>query len=257
MGYIRQNSSRVKEISQITIKQLLSSNTIAANDTITNANFAQLKEGFDLLNSAFGISIQNKSLNFPTGRVKIGDIKANLLRLPIEGYTSIQLNGANGQILGTGINLVNDAFIGRHAIVGDENTGGRLRLIVDRTYTEENLQPGIPGQVRFVGDDYEGYLEAGEVQATFSFDILGGSPGVSPSDTISLLYNGATAGSASFTSNSSVTAQLLVDSILSNPTGPCLAEYTYNTVTVIALPGEGDSANGDTIEVVGTVRVSS
>ena len=108
----------MKEISQITIKQLLSSNTIAANDTITNANFAQLKEGFDLLNSAFGISIQNKSLNFPTGRVKIGDIKANLLRLPIEGYTSIQLNGANGQILGTGINLVNDAFIGRHAIVG-------------------------------------------------------------------------------------------------------------------------------------------
>lgn len=93
----------MKELSQITIKQLLASNTVGANNSITNSNFSQIQEAILLLNNAFGISIQDKSMDYPSGRLNVGGIKSNLLRLPITGTTSIQLNGANGEILASGI----------------------------------------------------------------------------------------------------------------------------------------------------------
>jgi len=146
----------MKELNQITIKQLLASNTIGANNLITNANFSQLNEAIQLINKAFGISIQEKSMDFPAGKLNVGSLKSNLVRLPIQGNTAIQLNGNNGEILANGLNTINDAFIGRHAVVGNSNTGGRLRLVLDRTHTNPLLQPGIPGQVRYIGDDYQG-----------------------------------------------------------------------------------------------------
>lgn len=244
----------MKELNQITIKQLLASNTIGANNLITNANFSQLNEAIQLINNAFGISIQEKSMNFPSGKLNVGTLKSNIIRLPIQGNTSIQLNGNNGEVLANGLNTINDAFIGRHAIVGNSNTGGRLRLVLDRTYTDPTLQPGIPGQVRYIGDDYQGYLQYGEVKATFSFDI--GSTGAT-GQTIAVLYNGVTAGTGSWTFNNTITAQQLVNSILNNPTGPCLAEYNLNTVTLIALDGAGSSANSDAITISGSIPVSS
>jgi hypothetical protein len=244
----------MKELNQITIKQLLASNTIGANNSITNSNFSQLNEAIQLINNAFGISIQDKSMNFPAGKLNVGNLKSNLIRLPIQGNTAIQLNGSNGEVLANGINTINDAFIGRHAIVGNANTGGRLRLVVDRTHTDPTLQPGIPGQVRYIGDDYQGYLEYGEVKATFSFTI--GSTGTT-GQSVSVLYNGTTAGTASWTYNNTLTAQQLVDAILNNTTGPCLAEYNLNTVTVIALDGAGSSANTDTITISGSIPVGA
>jgi hypothetical protein len=240
----------MQELSQITIKQLLASNTIGANNQITNANFSQLQEGFNLLNKAFGISIQDKSLNFPTGKLNVGNLKANLVRLPIEGTTSIQLNGANGDIISSGLNTVNDIFGGGNVIVGNSNKGGRLRLVLDRTYTDDTILPGVAGQIRFTGNDYEAYFEVGEVRATFSFDI--GSTGAT-GQTISVLYNGTTAGTTSWLDNGTITAQQLVSAISNNPTGPCLAEYNLNTVTIIALPGLGSTSNGDTITLSGAV----
>ena len=244
----------MKELNQITIKQLLASNTIGANNSITNSNFSQLNEAIQLINNAFGISIQDKSMNFPAGKLNVGSLKSNLIRLPIQGNTSIQLNGSNGEVLANGINTTNDVYVGRHAIVGNANTGGRLRLILDRTHLDENLQPGIPGQVRYIGDDYEGYLEYGEVKATFSFTI--GSTGTT-GQSISVLYNGTTAGTASWTYNNTITAQQLTDAILSNTTGPCLAEYNLSTVTIIALDGSGSSANTDTVTISGSIPVGA
>jgi hypothetical protein len=244
----------MKELNQITIRQLLASNTIGVNNTITNANFAQLQEAILLINSAFGISIQDKSLNFPKGRIITGTITADTLRLPVTGSANIQLKGSNGEISTNSIITLNDAIIGGNAIIGSSNTGGRLRLILDRTYTDESLLPGVPGQIRFIGSDYEAYLSFGEVQASFSFDI--GSTG-SSGQTIAVLYNGVTAGQASWLNNNTVTAQSLVDNILSNPSGPCLADYSLNTVTVKALPGLGATANGDTVTISGSVPVSA
>ena len=244
----------MKELNQITIKQLLASNTIGANNSITNSNFSQLNEAIQLINNAFGISIQDKSMNFPAGKLNVGSLKSNLIRLPIQGNTSIQLNGSNGEVLANGINTANDVYVGRHAIVGNANTGGRLRLVVDRTHTDANLQPGIPGQVRYIGDDYQGYLEYGEVKATFSFTI--GSTGTT-GQSVSVLYNGATAGSASWTYNNTITAQQLTNAILSNTTGPCLASYNLSTVTIIALDGAGSSANTDTVTISGSVPVGA
>jgi len=45
----------MKELNQITINQLLASNTIGVNNSITNANFGQLEEAFSLLNNAFDL----------------------------------------------------------------------------------------------------------------------------------------------------------------------------------------------------------
>ena len=52
---------------------------------------------------------------------------------------SIQLNGSNGEVLANGLNLINDAYIGRHAIIGDSNNGGRLKLILD-LLTEKKIK---------------------------------------------------------------------------------------------------------------------
>jgi hypothetical protein len=240
----------MQELSQLTIKQLLASNTIGANNQITNANFSQLQEGFVLLNRAFGISIQDKSLNFPTGKLNVGNLKSNLIRLPIEGTTSIQLNGSNGDILSSGLNTTNDIFAGGNVIVGNANKGGRLRLVLDRTYTDNTLLPGIAGQIRFTGNDYEGYFEVGEVRSTFSFDI--GSTGTT-GQSISVLYNGTTAGTTSWNTTNTITAQQLVSAIANNTTGPCLAESNLNTVTIVALPGLGSASNGDTITFSGAI----
>ena len=244
----------MKELNQITIKQLLASNTIGANNSITNANFSQLQEAILLINRAFGISIQDKTLNFPTGKITTSIITADILRLPVSGNSSIQLRGSNGEITANGLSTTNDIFAGGNVLVGSSNTGGRLRLILDRTYTDESLKPGIPGQIRFIGGDYEAFLSFGEVQASFSFDI--GATGAS-GQTIAVLYNGVTAGQASWNINNTLTAQSIVDNIASNPSGPCLAEYSLNTVTIKAVPGLGATANGDTVTVSGTIPVSA
>lgn len=243
----------MKELNQITINQLLASNTTGVNNSITNANFAQLEEAILLLNNAFGVSIQDKTLNFPAGKINVGTLKADTIRLPIDGNVSIQLKGNNGEISSNGIVTVNDIIAGRDSIVGASNTGGRLRLVLDRTYIDESIRPGIPGQIRFIGGDYEAYVNYGEVQASFSFDIE--SSGITGDD-ITLLYNGVTAGSALWLNDNVVTAQSLVDDILSNPSGGCLAEYSLNTVTIKALPGLGATANSDTVTISGSVPVS-
>jgi hypothetical protein len=244
----------MKELNQITIKQLLASNTIGANNSVTNANFAQLQEAILLLNNAFGISLQNKTLNFPSGKINVGSIKADLINLPVTGNSSIQLKGSNGEITANGIIATNDIIAGNNLIVGSGNSGGRLKLILDRTYTDESLLPGAPGQIRYIGDDYEGYLNFGEIQASSSFVI--GSTGAS-GDTIAVLYNGVTAGQASWNINNTLTAQAITDAILNNTTGPCLADYNLNTVTIKALPGLGTTANGDTITISGSIPVNA
>ena len=237
----------------MTIKQLLASNTIGANNSITNSNFAQLQEAILLINNAFGISIQDKSMNFPEGRINLGLLKSNIVRLPINGTTSIQLNGSNGEVLSNGLNTINDALIGRHAIIGTSNNGGRLRFIIDRTYTDESIQPGIPGQMRFIGQDYEVFLKYGEVKASFSFAV--GATG-STGQTIAVLYNGVTAGQTSWQYNNVYTSQLLAQAVINNTGGPCLAQYNLNTVTLLALPGLGASGNSDIITVTGSVPTS-
>jgi hypothetical protein len=191
-------------------------------------------------------------MNFPSGKINVGTLKSNLIRLPIEGATSIQLNGANGEILATGLNLANDAFIGRHAIVGNANTGGRLKLIFDRTHVDESIQPGQPGQVRFIGTDYEGYVLYGEIKANFSFDINSGSVG----QTITVKYNSLIVGTATWSSSATTTAQLLVKSIVENPLSTCYASYSLNTITILALDGTGSAANGDVVDIVGLISTN-
>jgi len=244
----------MKELNQLTIKQLLASNTIGINNSIINANFAQLQEIILLINKTFGVSIGNKSLNFPDGQINTGNVNANLIKLPIQGDSSIQLRGSNGEILSSGINVANNIFIGKHAIVGNSNTGGRLRLILDRSYVDESIQPGIPGQIRFIGRDYEVFINHGEVQASFSFDIeSNGQDG----QYITVLYNGITAGTAQWNTNNVLTAQSLVNSIYENGYNLCLAEYNLNRVTIKALPGLGASGNFDSVSILGTIPVSS
>lgn len=247
----------MNELSDITIRQLLATNTVGANNQISNSNFDQLRQGFDLLRNAFGISIQDKSLNFPTGRINTNIIKANLINLPVSGIPTIEIKGDNGEILASGINLVNDIFVGRHAVVGNKNSGGRLRLIEDRTAPLPTLQPGIVGQVRFTGNDYQGYLTFGETQATFQFDInAGGTTG----QTISVFYNNGggpvLAGTASWTIDNVTTAELLVADILQNISMPCSASCSLNTVTIIANAGYGASANSHLVTITGTVSTT-
>ena len=247
----------MNELSDITIRQLLATNTVGANNQISNSNFDQLRQGFVLLRNAFGISIQNKSLNFPTGRINTNIIKANLINLPVSGIPAIEIKGDNGEILASGINLVNDIFIGRHAVVGNKNSGGRLRLIEDRTAPLPTLEPGIVGQVRFTGNDYQGYLNFGESQATFQFDInAGGTTG----QTISVFYNNGggpvLAGTASWTIDNVTTAELLVADILKNISMPCSASCSLNTITIIANAGYGSSANSHLVTITGTVSTT-
>lgn len=244
----------MNELSDISIRQLLATNTVGSNNQISNSNFDQLKQGFDLLRSAFGISIQEKSFNFPSGKINTNLIRASLISLPSSGNPSIEIKGENGEIKASGLNIVNDILSGRHVVVGNNNTGGRIRLIEDRTSPLPTLQPGRIGEVRFTGNDFQGYLTFGETQASFQFDITsGGFSGQS----IQVYYDNGSgpvlAGSANWTIDNVTTAEILVSNILQNINNPCIASFSLNTVTIIANSGYGSLANSHTVSITGTV----
>ena len=238
------------ELSDIQIRDLLNTNNQASNNILANQNFSDLQAGFNLLNSAFNIGIQNKSISGTSASFE--NISFISLIGPPSGTQRFSVNGNTGNVIANTISLNTDVIVGNNITIGNSGAGGRLRLILDRN--NEITLPGLAGQIRYVGNDFQGYLSYGETAASFTFNI--GSTG-SPGQTLTVFYNGVTAGTASWTLNSTNTASALVTSIITNPSGPCLAISNTGTVTIQALPGLGTSANGDSITITGTVPVSS
>ena len=71
----------MKELTDITIKDLQASNT-STNTLIINQNFAQVKSSILLLQSTFGIQIQNVTLGTPTTKIFVNQTSSDKIYLP-------------------------------------------------------------------------------------------------------------------------------------------------------------------------------
>jgi hypothetical protein len=155
------------ELSDIQIRDLLNTNNQASNNILANQNFSDLQAGFNLLNSAFNIGIQNKSISGTSASFE--NISFISLIGPPSGTQRFSVNGNTGNVIANTISLNTDAIVGNNITIGNSGAGGRLRLILDRN--NETTLPGLAGQIRYVGNDFQGYLSYGETPASFTFYI--------------------------------------------------------------------------------------
>ena len=240
----------MKEITDLTIKDLLSSNT-STNTLIVNQNFAQVKESILLIQSTFGLQIQNKTLGTPATKIFVGQVSADKIYLPNIGdpnstaNAKITFDGTNGNIKASGLSLTNDIYVGNDVIVGEKGKGGRVRLYTDRN-TDTTKPPKI-GEFRFVGPSFQGRVIQDEVPATLQFSITGGGSG-----TIAVKVNAMTlitVGSVSWTTDITTTSINLVNSILTGGNAYVTASYSGGVITISSLPGLSTDLNGTVIDI--------
>ena len=246
----------MKELTDLTIKDLLSSNT-STNTLVINQNFAQVKESITLLQSTFGLQIQNSSLGTPNTRIFVGQVSADKIYLPNignvnnTGNAKIVFDGTNGNIIASGVSIVNDVYVGNDLIVGEKGKGGRLRLYTDRN-TDVTKPPKL-GEFKFTGPSFQGYVTQNEIPSTFSFSVLNtGSNG----QTIQIKVNDSgliLVGSTSWSTDSIITSQNLVSNILTNGNQYITASYSSGLITIKSLPGLSSTLNGMSVIITGTV----
>jgi len=240
----------MKEITDLTIKDLLSSNT-STNTLIINQNFAQVKESILLIQSTFGLQVQNKTLGTPATKIFVGQVSADKIYLPNIGdpnstaNAKITFDGTNGNIKASGVSLTNDIYVGNDVVVGEKGKGGRVRIYTDRN--TDTTKPPRLGDFRFVGPSFQGYVIQDEVPSTLQFSITGGSSG-----TIAVKVNAMTlitVGSVSWSTDITTTSINLVNSILTGGNAYVTASYSVGVITISSLPGLSTDLNGTVIVI--------
>ena len=247
----------MKELTDLTIKDLLSTNT-SNNSLIINQNFAQVRESIFLLQSTFGLQIQNNTLGFPTTKIFVGQVSSDKLYLPNIGSpndtssATIVLDGNSGNIQTSGISVDNDAFIGNDVVVGKNGHGGRVKLYPDRN-TDLTRSPQL-GDLRFVGPFFQGYTVQDEIPSTCVFQINSGNPG----ESILIQLDGRYLTNLGFTywdSTATNTAISLCNSIIEGGNPFVTASCSKDRVTISSLPGQAESLNGLKILTSGHIEI--
>ena len=152
----------------------VSSAQSSLKDLTIDQNFQELSGAINQLETAFGIKLADPFPEFNNstqGQVFLNLVKSNLIQLPATGPVKIGLDGNNGGITGASINVTNNAFVGGDIDLYNKNgTGGRVRFRVDRN--SDITKTPIPGQIRFNGNNFQGYIFQGEVASSFNFVIV-------------------------------------------------------------------------------------
>lgn len=245
----------MKELTDLTIKELLSSNT-ATNTLIINQNFSNLKSSILLIQSTFGLLIQDKTIGTPDTKIFVGQVSADKIYLPNisnqnnVNNATITFDGQNGNIKASGISIINDAYIGNDAIIGEKGKGGRIKLYTDRN-TDITKPPRL-GDFRFIGPAFQGRVIQDEVPSTFRFTILSGSAG----QTISLTINSVAIGSTTWDSNASTTSIALVNSILTGGNQYVGASYVGGEIIISSLPGLSFILNSIPVTISGSITTT-
>ena len=245
----------MKELTDLTIKDLQSTNT-SINTLIINQNFAQVKASILLLQSTFGLQIQNNTIGTPTTKLFVGQVSADKMYLPNIGDPNntasarITFDGSDGSIKASGLATTNDIFTGNDVFVGETGKGGRVRLYPDRN-TDISKPPRL-GDFRFIGPHFQGYIIQDDIPSTFSFSILGGSPG----QDITVQVNDITLisiGYSAWVSNAITTSLNLVNAILVGGNAYVTASYSSGVITLSSLPGLSSALNGLNIVITGLI----
>ncbi len=112
----------------------------------TEVNFNQVQEAIDLLQSSFGIQFDpNPTIDSQNATFTLNILKSNTVRLPVSGATKISLDGSNGGIVASSINVSKNSYVGGDLLLYN-NTGvdGRINLPVvhfrDTLYKTRFLQ---------------------------------------------------------------------------------------------------------------------
>lgn len=216
----------------------------------TERNFNQIQEAIDLLQTSFGIEFDpNPTINSQSASFTLDVLKGNSIKLPSIGTTKISLDGTNGGITGSSINVSKNAYVGGDLLLYNETgSDGRIKFTVDKV-NDEIKAPEV-GQIRFTGSAFQGYAFQDEVSSKFSFTI--GSTG---SGNLTLSYNGSSIITISWQGTAHLTANKIVSAIadisdITNITGPAIkASSSINTVTIESLPGFADAMNGVAVSI--------
>ena len=242
----------MKELTDLTIKDLLSSNT-STNTLIINQNFALVEAAIELLQTTFAIQIQNNIFGSPSTQFYGNIVSGNTLYLPNIGNqnntnrATIILQGSNGNIIASGLTINNDIFAGNDVVLGQSGEGGRLRLYTDKN--SDTTRPPRLGDFRFVGSSFQGYAIQGETESSFTFQITGGTTG----QTISASVNSTVVGSIAWQGNTVATSIALVNAILEGTNPYVTAAYSAGSITLNSFPGQASSLNGATVTITGNM----
>lgn len=225
----------MKELTDLNIQQLGQS-----YDPIRiNQNFKQIQDAIDLLQTTFGITIELPGFDAQNAKFLVDVLRPNSIKLPATGAVRIGLDGNDGGITGASINVTNNAYIGGDLDIYNKNgTGGRVRFRVDRN--TELTKPPIPGQVRFTGNSFQGYVYQNEVNSSFTFSISSGSTG----GTIEILINGNSLTTTTWQGAPYLTGQKIVQDILAVPNCTVKAFSDATTVTIESVTGYASYYNG-------------
>jgi hypothetical protein len=240
----------MKELTDLTINSISNQ---ANWELVADENFRQVKEAINLLQTTFGITIEIPGFDSQNSNFLLNTVKANSIKLPTSGAVKIGLDGANGGITGASFNVLNSGYVGGDLVLYNKNgTGGRVKFRVDRN--TEITKPADPGDVRFTGNSFQGYVYQGDISSKFTFSINSGSSG----GTISVVFNGTTITTTTWQGAVYTTCQKIVADILAIDTTlyPIKASSDATSVTIESLPGYSAALNGTTI-VLTTSNIST
>lgn len=211
----------------------------------TEVNFNQVQEAIDLLQSSFGIQFDpNPIIDSQNATFTLNILRSNIVRLPVAGATKISLDGSNGGIVASSINVSKNSYVGGDLLLyNNSGVDGRIKFGVDKV--NDQIKAPEVGQMRFTGSAFQGYALQDEVSSKFSFTI--GSTG---SGNIVIYYNGSAIVTVGWQGTAHQTANSIVAAIaaISDPTNsnnPAIkATSSINTVTIESLPGFAATMNG-------------
>ena len=239
----------MRELTDLSIQQLgptYSSLTL-------NQDLLQLQQAINLLQSTFGINIEIPAFNSPNAGFTLNMVSTNTINLPSAGSPSISITGSNGGIVCSGINTSKDVYVGGNlSLTNQTGSGGRIKFIIDKSTPVTN--PGSPGQMRFIGSTFQGYVYSGETPSVFSFTINSGSTGGS----ITVNVGGIQVASTLWKGSAYLTAQEIVKEIVSNQSSNIEATSSFGTVTINSISGYASLLNGTAVSITSSnISVSS
>ena len=218
----------MKELTDLNIQQLGPS----YDSLKINQNFQQIQDAIDLLQTTFGITIELPGFEAQNAKFLVDVLRPNSIKLPATGAVKIGLDGNDGGITGSSFNVINNAYVGGDLDLYNKNgTGGRVRFRVDRN--TEITKPSVPGQVRFTGNSFQGYVYQNEVNSSFSFEINSGASG----GTIAISINGNILTTTTWQGAAYLTGQRIVSDILAISNGTIKASSDATIVTLESVTG--------------------
>lgn len=216
----------------------------------TEVNFNQVQEAIDLLQSSFGIQFDpNPTIDSQNSTFTLNILKSNNIKLPATGATKINLDGNNGGVTASSINVTKNSYVGGDILLyNSSGIDGRIKFGVDKV--NDQIKSPEVGQIRFTGGSFQGYAIQNETSSKFSFTI-----GSSGSGDAVIYYNGSAIVTVGWQGTAYQTANRIVSEIaaISDPTNlqrPAIkASSSVNTVTIESLPGFASIMNGISILV--------